>query len=302
MAGFPMIAGHGSEARVTGAEIIAEILRNMEESLEPLKYSVLAPGVYRVYLHPQDFERLRGVFPRIKEEARRALDEALGRLNRPPRLPQAVSGLADRLRIRLGGEKLRFESATGGWELSFHSDPEEELAAGDVLVASELAYAVESGRGAGTATRRIVTRRGEAGSRAEVSERTGQASAGVLAHLYYEDASGRQCFEMTKDQIVIGRGSATHWCDLQLEASRDVSREHARLRHEPATGRFFLKDMSSLGTTVDGHEVASSIAEENGGKRDRNVEVELPRTARIGLAGVLYLRFEAGSERTGGAP
>lgn len=293
------------EARVTGSDIIEEILRNMEESLEPMKYSILAHGVYRVALHPQDFERLQGVFPRIRDEAYRALEERLARLNRRPLLP-----------IPIGREPLRHESATGSWEVNFAPDPEGELGPGDIVVESELAYPIESGRGAGTPTKRIVTRRGQPGAQKNVGEgarfhdggRThpsefndteplipipGHEAGRVLARLLYEDGAGRHCFEMVKDQIVIGRGGSAHWCDLQLDASHDVSREHARLRHEPETGRFFLKDMSLLGTTIDGREVPRSVEETSQGKVDRNVEVELPRVAQIGLAGVLFLRFES---------
>src|SRR5262245_24439778 len=66
----------------TAREIIVEIVRNMREGLEPLHYSTLAPSVYHVYLHHDDMERLRGIVPRIVEEARRALDAELDALNR----------------------------------------------------------------------------------------------------------------------------------------------------------------------------------------------------------------------------
>ena len=59
---------------VTAREIILEIVRNMQEGLEPLHYSTLAPAVYHVYIHPADMDRLRGIVPRIVDEARRALD------------------------------------------------------------------------------------------------------------------------------------------------------------------------------------------------------------------------------------
>ena len=202
----------------------------------------------------------------------------------------------------MGRARARHESATGSWEIGFEPDPDSELDPGDVVVVSLLAYPAESGRGAGTPTRRIVTRRGEAGARVELAETpdipgTAQAPAAstghVLARLHYEDAAGHHCFEMAKDQVVIGRGGATHWCDLRLEASRAVSREHVRLRRDPESGRFFLKNMGQLGTTVDGVEVPRSIDDSSGEKVDRNIEVELPRVARIGLAGVFFLRFEA---------
>ena len=119
------------EARITGAEIIEEVLRNMEEGLEPLKYTVLAHGVYRVTLHAQEYERLQGVFPRIRDEAYRALDEGLARLNHPPRIQLG--------RLPLGRPPARYESATGNWEVGFESDPDGELSPGDIVVVSLLA-------------------------------------------------------------------------------------------------------------------------------------------------------------------
>ena len=44
---------------------------------------------------------------------------------------------------------------------------------------------------------------------------------------------------MTKDQIVVGRGGRDYWTDLKLDTLPDVSREHFRLRRDPATGAVF---------------------------------------------------------------
>jgi hypothetical protein len=74
-----------------------------------------------------------------------------------------------------------------------------------------------------------------------------------------------------------------------------VSREHFRLRRDPASGQFFLKDLSQLGTTIDGTKAPSSIALEGGEKHDRNLEAPVPARARIGLAGVVFLEFRSTS-------
>src|ERR1700688_2943805 len=74
---------HGARNHpATAREIILEIVRNMREGLEPLHYSTLPPAIFHVYLHSGDLERLRGILPRIVEEARRALDAELESLNR----------------------------------------------------------------------------------------------------------------------------------------------------------------------------------------------------------------------------
>jgi hypothetical protein len=100
---------------------------------------------------------------------------------------------------------------------------------------------------------------------------------------------------MTKEQIVVGRGGRDYWTDLKLDTLADVSREHFRLRRDPESGKFFLKDLSRLGTTINGEKAPSSIEYVEGEKRDRNVEVPVPDVARIGLAEVLYLDFRSAS-------
>src|SRR5437588_12911170 len=100
----------GSPARssATARDVIVEVVRNMREGLEPLQYSTLAPAVYTVYLHPEDMDRLRGIVPRIVEEARRALDEELETLNR--------ASLAERIKLaRRGAPKIT--APEGGWQI-----------------------------------------------------------------------------------------------------------------------------------------------------------------------------------------
>ena len=63
-------------------DIILEIVRKMKEGLEPLHYSTLPPAIYHVYLHPDDMDRLRGILPRIVDEAKRALDAEVEQINR----------------------------------------------------------------------------------------------------------------------------------------------------------------------------------------------------------------------------
>ena len=69
---------------------------------------------------------------------------------------------------------------------------------------------------------------------------------------------------MTKDEIVIGREAPDVWVDLSLDTSLDVSREHARLQRTPE-GTFRIKDLSKLGTTVNG----VPLAAQPGGRRRR---------------------------------
>ncbi len=278
----------------TAREIILEIVRNMREGLEPLHYSTLAPSIYHVYLHPDDMERLRGIVPRIVEEARRALDAELDSLNR--------ASIGERLKIaRRGDPKIAIPE--GGWQIRILENTDDEVSAGDIVIYSELALPAKSELGAGSMTKRIGTRR-MAGAQTSAPVKY-EASAGAspapaasgsgFAVIDYEDNSGRKTFQVTKDQIVVGRGGRDYWTDLKLETLPDVSREHFRLRRDPESGKFFLKDVSRLGTTINGEKAPSSIDFSDAEKRDLNVEVPVPEQARIGLAGVLFLEFRTTS-------
>jgi hypothetical protein len=94
---------------------------------------------------------------------------------------------------------------------------------------------------------------------------------------------------------VVGRGGRDYWTDLKLDTLPDVSREHFRLRRDAASGKFFLKDLSRLGTTINGEKAPSSIEFDDGDRRDRNLEAPVPDQARIGLAGVIFLDFRSTS-------
>jgi hypothetical protein len=293
-------ASHPATAR----EIILEIIRNMREGLEPLHYSTLAPSIFHVYLHPEDMERLRGILPRIEAEARRALDAEIEKLNK-------VS-LTEKLKIGKRAEP-KVEAPEDGWRIRILENTDDDVEPGDIVIYSELAMPAKPEFGAGSMTKRISTRKlagKETASQSYEQKAVEPAPApapvaaspapalaapaqGSLAVIEYEDNSGRKVFQMTKEQIVVGRGGRDYWTDIQLDTLPDVSREHFRLRIDAATGQFFLKDLSRLGTTINGEKAPSSIEFVEGEKRDRNVEAPVPPAARIGLADVLFLEFRS---------
>jgi len=308
----------------TAREIILEIVRNMREGLEPLHYSTLAPAIYHVYLHPDDMDRLRGIVPRIVEEARRALDEEIETLNRGTIMDRL--NIVDRLKLtRKTGT--RITPPDGGWQVRILENTDDDTQPGDIVIYSELALPAKPEFGAGSMTKRIATRRmggtqsssqsyeekkpvdqpsplpgklardGAVASGAASGAAAGEArpEPGAFAVIEYDDGGDRKVYQMTKEQIVVGRGGRDYWTDLKLDTLPDVSREHFRLRRDPESGKFFLKDLSRLGTTINGEKAPSSIEYVEGEKRDRNVEVPVPETARIGLAEVLYLEFRSAS-------
>ena len=268
----------------TAREIILEIVRNMREGLEPLRYTALAPAIYHIYLHPEDLDRLRGILPRIADEARRALDAELETLNR--------GSFTERLVKRPPEPKIT--APEGGWQIQILENTEDEVKPGDIVIQSELALPSKPQFGAGNMTKRIATRRmGGVATAASQSYQQAPAAESAYAIIEYQDNSGRQTYRMTKDEIVVGRGGRDYWTDLKLDTLPDVSREHLRLRRDPASGKFYLKDLSSLGTTINGQPAPSSVEIVNGDRRDRNLETPLPDTARIGLAGVVFLEFRS---------
>ena len=281
----------------TARDIILEIVRNMREGLEPLHYCTLPPAIFHVYLHPTDLERLRGILPRIVEEAKRALDSELETLNR--------ASLGERLKLSKRSDP-KIIPPEGGWQIRILEDTDDEAAPGDVAISSELALPAKDQLGAGSMTKRIATRRmaGVESTKQSYDSPAAEPAAaplpaadpGTFATIDYEDSTGRKTYRMTKNEIVVGRGGRDYWTDIKLETLPDVSREHFRLRRDPATGQFFLKDLSQLGTTIDGAKVPTSVALEDGRKRDLDQEAPVPPRARIGLAGVVYLDFRSVSQ------
>jgi hypothetical protein len=283
----------------TARDIILEVVRNMRDGLEPLQYSTLAPSIYHVYLHPGDMDRLRGILPKIVDEARRALDAELQNLNR--------ASIGERLKVARRSQP-KVSPPEGGWQIRILENTDDDTEPGDIVIYSELALPAKDDLGAGSMTKRIATRRmsgtetssqkyepapaGAAVATASASSAP-DAAPGVFALIEYEDNTGRRTFEMIKDQIVVGRGGRDYWTDLKLETLPDVSREHFRLRRDPASGKFFLKDLSRLGTSINGERAPSSVEFEGGEKRDRNVEAPVPDRARIGLADVVFLDFRS---------
>jgi pSer/pThr/pTyr-binding forkhead associated (FHA) protein len=286
MAPHPDAPSGASAPRRSARDIVDAVLDNMRQNLEPLKYSTLAPSRYLVYLHPAEFRRLEGILRRVRLETIRALTAELETINRRARR-------FGRMRALLGQQDAPVELAESDWQIEFLPDPDGELAEGDILVDSELMLPPQPELGSGERTRRITT--GIVANRPTRQEETlrsaGADSAVVHARISYADDEGPHTFEMVKDSIAIGRGGVTYRVDLRVRSAVDVSREHARIRRDPASGRYFLIDLSTLGTTVNGERVPRGFDEDNGSKRENGVEAALPDGARIGLADLVYLDF-----------
>ena len=277
----------GQPPRRAAADLIEAVVDNMRSNLERLKYSTLAPSRFVVYVHPDEFARIEQIVPLLRDQTSRALGEELAKLNRKPFL---------RKYLKVGGTAPPVENAAQEWQIDFVPDADRELAQGDILIHSELTLpSPDDEPGAGQRTRRVTTVRadGKTTSRHETVSRAEPATGRVVhARLRYEDNRGPHTFDMARDSITIGRGGIAYRADVKIESSVDVSREHARIRRDPASGRFFLIDLSTLGTTVNGQRVARGYDEVDGTKRENGSETPLPAGARIGLADTIYLQFE----------
>jgi hypothetical protein len=276
--------------QVTPEEIIHLILEEMEAGMSPSFYSNLVPSVYDIYLYVDDLERIASLGPRIRDEAIRALNEKLAELNK---------AAAPRLKVPLAPKKrVKKYETLGEWSIEIHENTDDDARDNPLVIHSSFPLTSVSEDRAGTMTERVTKRRPDGQTTTTATLRSGNVdtrrAAGIVhATLEYEDDSGPHTFQMTKDTIKIGRGSADRWVDLQLKSKKDVSREHLQIRRDPTSGKFLIKDLSSLGTTVNGKRVPSSIEQVNGAEVDRNVEAPLPPKATIGLAGVVTIDFKA---------
>ena len=281
--------------RVTPAAIVHFILDEMEAGVCPTYYSNIVPSVYDVYLGSDDYERLRPLETRIREEAMTALGEKLSALNR---------AVEPKLKLPFGAPKKpvkRYETL-GEWSVELHENMDDDAEENPLVIHSTFPAAAESEDRVGTLTERVSKRREDGQTVTTATQRTSnvdtrRAAGDVYAHLNYEDDTGAHTYQLTKDVVKIGRGSPDHWVDLKLKTKKDISREHLQIRRDPSSGQLFIKDLSSLGTTVDGQRVPPSIQRNNGTEVDANIEVPLPSKARIGLAGVLFMDFKAIKQR-----
>jgi hypothetical protein len=259
------------QGRISGQNIIDELVRNLELGRLEMGYSILLPCIFSIYLHPDDYARLTPVQDLIKEDARRALSAQMAEWN-------GRSGKGSL--FHRGAPRKQFRIAQDDWWLEFFADPEGAVPPGDVEIHSELNDLAQPGyRGAKTT---LIERETSVTSARVAADRenTRRQTERVFAEIRYQDDSGPQTFLVTQNEISIGRGGEELWVDLPLYTSEEISREHLRLKRDPANGQFAITDRSRNGTWL------------NGKRLERGIERKLPERAEIGLAEVLKLSFE----------
>jgi hypothetical protein len=275
----------------TGRQIVHELVKEMEERLYPLMYRTVAPSAYHVYLHPDDHRAVEAVAALLVVDAQKALNARVDELNRRSRLVVFVTGRQPPIEI-----------PAGGWQVHIQPEANGEIVRGDFRIESRLSVPATPTYNDGVATTRIGRTTVSGTSRRTVmTEDTGarttpgtgsatgtatatsssarlEASQSGFAQLAYVDEQGPHTFVMKKDLIAIGRGGSAHWVDVQVISSARVSRVHCRIRRD-AGGKFFVQDVSTWGTSVNGERIAD--------------EQEMPAEARIQLADAVTVVFQA---------
>jgi FHA domain len=279
---------------LTGDDIISELIRNVDVGLFKVGHTVLLPCRFNVYFHEHDFDLIHPITQVIRREAKQALTEHLDRLNKARPQPRFMKKLG----LASSPTKPEYKILEKDWSVEFHRGEEDRLRPGELEIYSDLGTEQKAELGAGAKTT-FVTRHTAEEPSAPDSVPGSRISSNpfsepAFAMLRYSDQRGEKVFAMTRDEIVIGRGGKAVWVDLKLEGPADISREHCRIRRDADTGTFFVKDLSQYGTAVNGRAIPTSIERsEQGDRVDRNIEVPLPPFAKITLAEVLVIEFEA---------
>lgn len=316
----------------TGRKIVLELVTEMENGLYPLLYRTLPPSVYHVYLHPDDYRHVEGIAPLIVADAERGLSARVTALNTQSKWSAMIAGRRPAIELPASGWDITIHPEANGeiaaGELGIvsrlavppvaqyeggtpttrivrttvrstgrQSTASEEAAAPPpplrqvppipVDVQPTVAHPVALTLVATSPRSSVLDH-----TATELPPREGSTDKATgLARVAYVDDQGPHVFVMRKDQISIGRGGSAHWVDIQLVASPRISREHCRIRRD-AQGRFFVQDLSTWGTSVDGERVPPYLQEAGGQMQETGQERELPREARIQLADAVVLEFQ----------
>jgi hypothetical protein len=256
--------------------------------------SSFVPNVFTVYLEREDRARLHTVESRVREQAIRALNKELAALNRPaPKL----------LGIPLPANKTIPHELLGEWKVEFRTNEDDDRIPNRILVLADVrddtGKASEKALLEGSETVRVALASTEDDGRTSRTPgwRPAASSGEVYATIHYRDDTGEQTFSMTKDLIKAGRGGRFYLVDLKLMAKKDVSQEHIQIRRDPATGKFYIKDLSRFGTWVNGKQVKPGVERNGTEMKDLQIEEALPESSTINLADVISLEFKAAKKR-----
>lgn len=280
----------------TGLSIWNAMREELRLNLYPLPFTTLPPSIFHVYLHPADFDRIEGIVPRLVAELQQALSDEVGKINQGR---EKSGGVLSRLIAQAEAPPVEIPAA--GWDVQVNADRNGTLKPGELGIDSLLPLPPPIEFGGPATTRIVKSVLNETGRSSTTVEITPPATAGSQSHeidlrerarLTYDDEQGHHEFGMCKDTLSIGRGGSSVWVDVQVFTTAKVSREHCRIRRDQS-GRFFVQDASSWGTSVDGVTIPPAVKGPDGVLRP-GVEHEIVAPARIRLADALTIDFVAG--------
>src|ERR1700692_2491476 len=106
-------------SQITGDDIISELIRNADAGGFRVRYTVLVPCIFNVYLHPRDHEVIKPIVDLIQQEAARALPEPLVDLNKRRNAHPFVKRLGF-----VGETGPEYKILEEQWTIHFHGDHE----------------------------------------------------------------------------------------------------------------------------------------------------------------------------------
>src|SRR5258708_19363530 len=123
------LSGMDALASVTPEELITAILIEFEKGIVRSYYTNYVKNIFRVYLYRDDFSSLRPFQDRIREEAARALQEELNRLNRSPK---TIPSLPFQKKHRQ-----KRSEPLGAWVIEFLTNDDDNHAENRLIVQSD---------------------------------------------------------------------------------------------------------------------------------------------------------------------
>ncbi len=267
----------------SGRDIWRAVREELAANLYVLPFSRLAPSVFHVYLHPDDFETIEGIVPRLVEDLSKAFRKEIDRLN-------AEASRLGRLRGML--RKSPAEPAIempDALEIVIQPDQDGEVQPGALGIVSRLMVPAPR-EFVGTATVRTVKTIVASGRRTSTVVDPAGATHATLA---YRDEVGDQLVPILKDLVKVGRGGSGAWADVQVFSTQKVSREHCWIIRD-GSGRFFIRDVSVWGTSVNGAAIPPAVRSPEGTVSEPGAPAPLPPNARIQLADALVIDFHVG--------
>jgi hypothetical protein len=272
----------------SGRDIWQALKEELTANLYTLPFSRLAPTVYHVYLHPDDFETIEGIVPRLVEEISKAIGAEIGRLNAEASRLGRLRGM---LRQAPADPPIETPEAL---EIFIQADQDGDVEPGTLGIVSRLMVPTPREFVGPATVRTVKTIVADGGRTSTVVDPTGAPRA----TLAYRDEVGDQVVPILKDLVKVGRGGSGAWADVQVFTTQKVSREHCWIIRD-GTGQFFIRDVSVWGTSVNGQPIPPAVRSAEGTVSEPGAQAALPANARIQLADALVIEFRVGASRTG---